>query len=85
MVRDFHKRFLTESCFRRLSLQCQYILLSDVSIKNCQAGDVKLVKFGKAKDDNDKGLPVFNVSLIFDMPNRILEWLLSILEALEKN
>lgn len=37
--------------------------------KNCQAGDVELVEFGKPKDD--KGLPVFNVATVFDKTNRI--------------
>lgn len=48
----------------------QQIYISyDSTNKNCQAGDVDLVEFGKAKDD--KGLPVFNVSLVFDKTNRI--------------
>ena len=41
----------------------------DSTNKNCQAGDIDLVEFGKAKDE--KGLPVFNVSLVFDKSNRI--------------
>ena len=41
----------------------------DSTNKNCQAGDVELVEFGKAKDD--KGLPVFNVSVVFDKTNRV--------------
>lgn len=41
----------------------------DSTNKNSQAGDVDLVEFGKAKDD--KGLPVFNVSLVFDKANRV--------------
>ena len=41
----------------------------DSSNKNCQAGDVGLVEYGKAKDD--KGLPVFNVGLAFDKNNRL--------------
>ncbi len=41
----------------------------DSTNKNCQAGDVELVEFGKAKDE--KGLPVFNVSVVFDKSNRI--------------
>lgn len=41
----------------------------DSSNKNSQAGDIDLVEFGKAKDD--KGLPVFNVSIVFDKTNRI--------------
>jgi len=41
----------------------------DSSNKNSQAGDLELVEFGKAKDD--KGQPIFNVSLVFDKTNRI--------------
>ena len=49
----------------------QQIYISyDSTNKNCQAGDVDLVEFGHPK--NNKGLPVFNVSLVFDKSNRIL-------------
>ncbi len=41
----------------------------DSTNKNCQAGDVDLVEFGKAKDE--KGFPVFNLSLAFDKTNRV--------------
>lgn len=41
----------------------------DSSNKNCQAGDLDLVEYGKAKDD--KGLPVFNVAIAFDKTNRV--------------
>lgn len=41
----------------------------DSTNKNCQAGDIDLVEFGKAKDD--KGIPVFNVSIAFDKTNRV--------------
>lgn len=41
----------------------------DSTNKNCQAGDIGLVEFGKAK--NDKGLPVFNLSIAMDQTNRI--------------
>ena len=48
----------------------QQIYISyDSTNKNCQAGDIDIVEFGKAKDE--KGLPVFNVSLVFDKTNRI--------------
>lgn len=48
----------------------QRIYLSyDSTNKNCQAGDIDLVEFGKAKDD--KGLPVFNVAVAFDKTNRV--------------
>ena len=41
----------------------------DSTNKNSQAGDVDLVEFGKAKDD--KGLPVFNLSIAMDKTNRV--------------
>ena len=48
----------------------QRIYLSyDSSNKNCQAGDIDLVEFGKAKDD--KGVPVFNIAIAFDKNNRV--------------
>lgn len=41
----------------------------DSTNKNCQAGDIDLVEFGKAKDE--KGLPIFNVAIVFDKTNRV--------------
>ena len=41
----------------------------DSTNRNCQAGDIELVEFGKAKDD--KGLPVFNLSIAMDKTNRV--------------
>ena len=40
----------------------------DSTNKNCQAGDIDLVEYGKAK--NDEGLPIFNFSVTFDVKNR---------------
>ena len=41
----------------------------DSTNKNCQAGDVDIVEFGKAKVD--KGLPIFNLGIAFDQTNRV--------------
>lgn len=41
----------------------------DSTNKNCQAGDVDIVEFGKAKDN--KGFPVFNLALAFDKTNKV--------------
>ena len=41
----------------------------DSSNKNCRAGDIDLVEYGKAKDE--KGLPVFNVAVAYDKTNRV--------------
>lgn len=41
----------------------------DSTNKNSEAGDISLVEFGKAKDD--KGLPVFNLSIAMDKMNRV--------------
>lgn len=40
----------------------------DSTNKNCQAGDIRLVEYGHAKED--KGLPVINYSLAYDTKNR---------------
>lgn len=37
--------------------------------KNCQAGDIDLIEYGKAKDH--KGIPIFNLAIAFDKTNRI--------------
>ena len=41
----------------------------DSTNKNCDAGDIDIVEYGKAKDD--KGLPVFNLSIAMDKTNRV--------------
>lgn len=41
----------------------------DSTNKNCGAGDIDIVEFGKAKDE--KGLPVFNLSVAMDNTNRV--------------
>ena len=41
----------------------------DSTNKNCQAGETDLVEYGKPKDD--RGFPVFNISLAFDRTNRV--------------
>lgn len=41
----------------------------DSTNKNCDAGDIDIVEFGKAKDD--KGLPVFNLAVAMDKTNRV--------------
>ena len=41
----------------------------DSTNKNCQAGDIDIVEFGKPKDD--EGVPVFNIGLAFDKTNSV--------------
>lgn len=41
----------------------------DSTNKNCQAGDIELVEYGKAKEN--KGLPVFNASVAYDKDNKV--------------
>ena len=41
----------------------------DSTNKNSEAGDIDIVEFGKAKDE--KGLPVFNLSIAMDETNRV--------------
>jgi transposase len=40
----------------------------DSTNKNCQAGDIEMVEYGKAKDK--KNLPIFNYSIAYDTTNR---------------
>ena len=40
----------------------------DSTNKNCQAGEIDLAEFGRAKDD--KGLPIINYSIAYDCKNR---------------
>lgn len=60
--------FLNDWNKRRDHKQRIYISY-DSSNKNCQAGDIDLIEYGKAKDD--KGIPVFNLAIAFDKTNRI--------------
>ena len=41
----------------------------DSTNKNCQAGDIDLIEFGKAKDD--QGFPIFNLAIAYDKNNRV--------------
>ena len=41
----------------------------DSTNKNCEAGDIDIVEYGKAKDD--KGLPIFNIAIAYDKTNRV--------------
>jgi len=47
----------------------QIYISYDSTNKNCQAGDIDIVEFGKAKED--KGLPIFNLSIAMDKTNRV--------------
>lgn len=40
----------------------------DSTNKNCQAGDIEMVEYGKAK--TDKGLPIFNYAIAYDTENK---------------
>ena len=68
LTRDHTIGFLDSWNARRDRRQRLYISY-DSTNKNCQAGDVDIVEFGKAKDD--KGLPVFNLALAFDKTNQV--------------
>lgn len=60
--------FLNDWNVKRDHRQRIYVSYDSTS-KNCQAGDVDLVEFGKAKDE--KGLPTFNLAIAYDKTNRI--------------
>ena len=56
--------------WNKLRNKSQMIYLSyDSTNKNCQAGDIDIVEFGKAKVNN--GTPVFNLALAFDSTNQV--------------
>lgn len=54
---------------RKRDHKSRIYIFYDSTNKNSQAGDIDLVEFGKAKDD--KGLPVFNLSIAMDKTNRV--------------
>lgn len=60
--------FLNDWNSRRDHKQRIYISY-DLTNKNCQAGEIDLIEYGKAKDD--KGIPVFNIAIAFDNTNRV--------------
>lgn len=68
ITKDQTISFLDDWNRRRDHKQRIYISY-DSSNKNCDAGDIDLIEYGKAKDD--KGIPVFNVGLAFDKTNRV--------------
>ncbi len=68
ITKDQTIRFLDEWNKNRDHKQRIFISY-DSTNKNCQAGDIDLVEYGKAKDE--KGLPVFNIALAFDKTNRV--------------
>ena len=68
ITKDHTIGFLDSWNARRDRRQRLYISY-DSTNKNCQAGDVDIVEFGKAKDD--KGLPVFNLAIAFDKTNQV--------------
>lgn len=60
--------FLNDWNSRRDHKQRIYISY-DSTNKNCQAGEIDLIEYGKAEDD--KGIPVFNIAIAFDNTNRV--------------
>lgn len=74
-VSDFFKKLRPEQTVGFLNSwnkgrnKRQRIYISyDSTNKNCQAGDLDLVEYGKAK--TDMGLPVFNYAVAFDTANK---------------
>lgn len=60
--------FLNEWNERRDHKQRIYVSY-DSTNKNCQAGDIDLIEYGKAKDD--RGFPIFNLAIAYDKNNRV--------------
>lgn len=68
MTKDQCIGFLDDWNFNRDHKSRIYISY-DSTNKNSEAGDIDIVEFGKAKDE--KGLPVFNLSIAMDKTNRV--------------
>ena len=68
ITREKINAFLNEWNEKRDHKQRIYISY-DSTNKNCQAGDIDLIEYGKPKDD--QGLPIFNLAIAYDKNNRI--------------
>ena len=68
VTRDQMTGFLDDWNEKRDHKQRIYISY-DSTNKNCQAGDIDIVEYGKAKAD--QGLPVFNLAIAYDKNNRV--------------
>jgi len=68
ITRDQCNDFLNSWNRKRDHRQRIYISY-DSTNKNCQAGDIDILEFGKAKAD--KGTPVFNLAVAYDCNNRV--------------
>lgn len=68
MTKDQINGFLNEWNKNRDHKQRIYVSY-DSTNKNCQAGDIDLIEYGKAKDD--QGLPIFNLAIAYDKNNRV--------------
>lgn len=68
ITKDQIHSFLNEWNKKRDHKQRVYVSY-DSTNKNCQAGDIDLIEYGKAKDD--QGLPIFNLAIAYDKNNRV--------------
>ena len=68
ITREQINAFLDEWNKKRDHKQCIYVSY-DSTNKNCQAGDIDLIEYGKPKDDH--GLPIFNLAIAYDKNNRV--------------
>lgn len=68
ITRDQSNDFLDSWNKKRDHKQRIYISY-DSTNKNCQAGDIDILEFGKAKVD--KGAPIFNLAVAYDCNNRV--------------
>lgn len=66
--RDQINAFLNEWNDNRDHKQRIYVSY-DSTNKNCNAGDIDIIEYGKAK--NDQGLPLFNLAIAYDKNNRV--------------
>ena len=68
ITREQINTFLDEWNRKRDHKQRIYVSY-DSTNKNCQAGDIDLIEYGKPKDD--QGLPIFNLAIAYDKNNRV--------------
>ena len=68
ITKDHINAFLNDWNSKRDHKQRIYVSY-DSTNKNCHAGDIDLIEYGKPKDD--QGLPIFNLAIAYDKNNRV--------------
>jgi len=68
ITRDKMNDFMNDWNRKRDRKQRIYVSY-DSTNKNCQAGDIGIIEYGKPKDD--RGVPIFNLAIAYDKNNRV--------------